>query len=211
MRAGCLRRNTRSIGQFGRCKSAAIEKRREHGRSCRLSDQPSNLGYQWPSNHRLNLAPGTAGPQVTTSTVIEVAFTGRAPNRFRNRIHSDLPAPFRRSRNPVDASITVEVFIDASDRFGGKIAAMLCWPSHRRDCDAGRRACAGYDALDAARAYPPGPAPRDAAKHARTPAAGRCLSAGAKSLWKSEQWVCRLDRSACGAWRMALDWAWDAA
>ena len=28
---------------------------------------------------------------------------------------------------------------------------------------------------------------------------------------ESEQWVCRLDWSACGAWRIALDWAWDAA
>ena len=94
MRAGCLRRNTRSTGQFGRGKSAAIEKRREHGRSCRLSDQPGNLGYQWPGNHTLNVAPGTAGL-------------------------------------PVDASIIVEVIIGASDPFGGKIAAMICRPSHR--------------------------------------------------------------------------------
>ena len=112
---------------------------------------------------------------------------------------------------PIDASITAEVFLGASDRFGCKIEAMINRPSHRRDCGAGRRACAGYAALGAARVYPPGPAPRDAAKHACTLAAGHCLSAGAKSLWKSEQWVCRLDWSACGAWRMALDWAWDAA
>jgi hypothetical protein len=91
MRAGCLRRNTRRRSQFGRGKSAAIEKRREHGRSCRFADQPSNLGYQWPSNHRLNLAPGT-----------------------------------------VDPSITVEVFIGASDGFGGKIAVMMYRPSDRR-------------------------------------------------------------------------------
>jgi len=32
---------------------------------------------------------------------------------------------------PVDASIIVEVLIGASDRFGGKIAAMICRPSHR--------------------------------------------------------------------------------
>jgi len=43
------------------------------------------------------------------------------------------------------------------------------------------------------------------------PAAGRGLSTGAQSLRESEPWVCRLDWSACGAWRMALDWAWDAA
>jgi hypothetical protein len=78
MRAGCLRRNTRSIGQFGRCKSAAIEKRREHGRSCRLSDQPSNLGDQWPGNHRLNLALGTARPQVESLTAL-------APPRLNDR------------------------------------------------------------------------------------------------------------------------------
>jgi len=50
-----------------------------------------------------------------------------------------------------NASIAAEVFIGASDRFGGKIAAMIYRPSHRRDCGAGRRACAGYDALGAAR------------------------------------------------------------
>ncbi len=44
MRARGLRRNTRGIGQFGGGKGSAIEKCREHGRSCRLSDQPSNLG-----------------------------------------------------------------------------------------------------------------------------------------------------------------------
>src|SRR2546425_10930179 len=44
-------------------------------------------------------------------------------------------------------------------------SAMINRPSHRRDCGAGRRACAGYDGLGAARVYPPGPAPRDAAKH----------------------------------------------
>jgi hypothetical protein len=48
---------------------------------------------------------------------------------------------------PMDASITVEVFLGASDRFECKIAAMINRPSHRRDCGAGRRACAGYDAL----------------------------------------------------------------
>lgn len=69
MGAGGLRRDTRSMGQFGGGKGAAIEKRREHGRSCRLSDQASNLGYQWPGNHRRNVAPGTAGPQGTRSTV----------------------------------------------------------------------------------------------------------------------------------------------
>src|SRR6266481_10179219 len=42
-------------------------------------------------------------------------------------------------------------------------SAMINRPSHRRDCGAGRRACAGYDGLGAARVYPPGPAPRDAA------------------------------------------------
>jgi len=134
----------------------------------------------------------------------------RVAIRLRNRIH-DLPMPCRGSRTPVNASISVEVSVGASDRFECKIAAMINRPSHRRDCGAGRRACAGYDALGAARVYPPGPAPRDAAKHACTPAAGHCLSAGATSLWKSEQWVCRLDWSAFGAWRMALDWAWDAA
>jgi hypothetical protein len=51
---------------------------------------------------------------------------------------------------------------DAERRFGGKIAAMICRPSHRP------------------------------AKPACTPAAGRGLSAGAKSLRKSDQWVCRL-------------------
>ena len=66
-------------------------------------------------------------------------------------------------------------------------SAMINRPSHRRDCGAGRRACAGYDGLGAARVYPPGPAPRDAAKHASTPAAGHWLSAGATSLWKSVQ------------------------
>jgi hypothetical protein len=118
MRAGCLRRNTRSIGQFGRCKSAAIEKRREHGRSCRLSDQPGNLGYQWPGNHMLNVQH-----------------------------------PVRQGI-PVDAPIIVEVLIGASDRFGGKIAAKIWRPSRRP------------------------------AKPACTPAAGRGLSAGAKSLRK---------------------------
>ena len=89
---------------------------------------------------------------------------------------------------PVDASITVEVSAGASDRFGCKISAMI---NGRLIAEIvalfGERA--GYDALGAARVHPPGPAPRDAAKHACTPAAGHCLSAGAKSLWKSEQWV----------------------
>jgi len=123
MKSWTVRRSTRSMGQFARGKSAAIEKRREHGGSCRLSDQPSNLGYQRPRNHGGNVAPGTAGPEVSTSTAIEVA-----------------------SRNPGDASTTVEVFTGASDRFEGKITAMMCRP---------------------------GPA--------------------------------------CGAWPMALGWAWDAA
>jgi hypothetical protein len=78
MRAGCLRRDTRGMGQFGRGKSAAIEKRREHRRSCRLSDQLRDLGDQWPRNHGRNVAPGTAGPQ-------DVAVARRAR-----------PAPWRR-------------------------------------------------------------------------------------------------------------------
>jgi hypothetical protein len=98
MRAGGLRRDPGRIGQLGRGESPAIEKRREHRRSRRLSDQPGNLGYQWPGDHRRNVAPGTAGPQVTTSTVIEVA----GPS--------------------VATSIIVEVFLAASGRFGGKIA-----------------------------------------------------------------------------------------
>jgi hypothetical protein len=80
-------RNPRRIGQLGRGESAAIEKRREHGRLRRLSDQLSDLGYQWPSNHRRNAAPGTAGPQVGGS------------------------------RLDADASIAGEAFIRASDRF----------------------------------------------------------------------------------------------
>src|SRR5512143_3179634 len=98
MRAGGLRRHPGRTGQLGRGERAAIEKRREHRRPRRLSDQPGNLGYQWPGDHRRNVAPGTAAPQVTTSTVTEVA----GPS--------------------VDASITVEVFIGTSGRFGGKIA-----------------------------------------------------------------------------------------
>jgi hypothetical protein len=34
--------------------------------------------------------------------------------------------PWLSQGTPVDASITVEVFIGASDRFGGKIVAMIC-------------------------------------------------------------------------------------
>jgi len=118
--------------------------------------------------------------------VVSLEQPTRVAIRLRNRIH-DLPMPCRGSRTPVNASISVEVSVGASDRFECKIAAMINRPSHRRDCGAGRRACAGYDGLGAARVYPPGPAPRDAAKHACTPAAGHCLSAGATSLWKSEQ------------------------
>src|SRR4029077_9406667 len=92
MRAGGLPRHPRGVGQLGGGQSAAIEKRRQHGRSRRLSAQPRDLGHQRPRprNHRRNVAPGPAAPQAT----------------------------------PVDASITVEVFIGAGAHFGGKIAAI---------------------------------------------------------------------------------------
>jgi hypothetical protein len=51
MRAGCLWGDARSIGKFGSREGASIEKRRKHGRSCRLSDQPSNLGDERASYH----------------------------------------------------------------------------------------------------------------------------------------------------------------
>ena len=52
----------------------------------------------------------------------------------------------------MDASINVEVFSGASDRFGGKIAAVMYRPLVA-EWAAGRRACADGDALGAARPY----------------------------------------------------------
>jgi hypothetical protein len=54
--------------------------------------------------------------------VIEVVFAlGTAPTAACRRLAVGQGAP-------VDASITVEVFVGASDRFGGKIAATICRP-----------------------------------------------------------------------------------
>ena len=50
----------------------------------------------------------------------------------------------------MDASINVEVFSGTSDRFGGKIAAVMYRPLGAESA-AGRRACADGDALGAAR------------------------------------------------------------
>jgi hypothetical protein len=77
------------MGELGRGESAAIEQRREHRRSCRLSDQSSNLGYQRRRGHGLNVAAGTARPQaprtwLDASITVEVSIA--APGRIGGKI-----------------------------------------------------------------------------------------------------------------------------
>ena len=110
----------------------------------------------------------------------------------------------------MDASINVEVFSGTSDRFGGKIAAVmyrLSSPEVGRWSESVRgRRCSGRctPMYLTGRCRATGPS-------LQQPAAGRGLSAGERSFWESEQWECRPGWSAGGTWRTALDWASGAA
>ena len=57
MGAGGLRRDLRRTGKLARGQGTAIEKRREHGRSGRLSDQCRDLGDDRACNHFRCLIP----------------------------------------------------------------------------------------------------------------------------------------------------------
>ena len=113
----------------------------------------------------------------------------------------------------MDASINVEVFSGASDRFGGKIAAVMYRPLAAESVPLVRRACADCDA--------PGAARPDILPGRRRATGPSMHAAGGGPLPERRRKIVRGIRtrgldgrpgwSAGGAWRMAPDWASGAA
>ena len=90
-----LRRDPRRKASSLAVKSAAIEKRRQHGRSRRVSDQRRNLGDDRACNHVANIGVETVDDQGNASMAVEVSRADRRLNLSRGWMDSSC---FRRDR-----------------------------------------------------------------------------------------------------------------
>jgi hypothetical protein len=82
MGAGGLRRDLRRKGKLARGQGAAVEKRRHHGSSRRVSDQRSNFGDDRACNHFRYLTPKSVDEHFDGEPPARVAFNDEVKTRM---------------------------------------------------------------------------------------------------------------------------------